>query len=81
MIPGEIENSLNVLEFLAKNFKERIISIMAQFTPTKISPIKRKLKPLEYKIILKKLDECGFTNGYIQDYTSADESFIPNFTE
>ena len=81
VIPGEIENSLNVLEFLGRNFKERIISIMSQFTPTKISPIKRKLKPLEYKIILKKLDECGFTNGYIQDYTSADESFIPNFTE
>lgn len=78
VLPGEIENSLETIKFLGQNYKNRIVSIMSQFTPTKLSPIKRKLKPLEYKIIMKKVEEENL-KGYFQDFESANSDFIPDF--
>ena len=78
VLPGEIENSLDVINFLTQNHNDRIVSIMSQFTPTPQSPIKRKLKPLEYKIIMKKVEEANL-KGYFQDFESANENFIPDF--
>lgn len=78
VLPGEIENSLGVIDFLTQNYKDKIVSIMSQFTPTPQSPIKRKLKPLEYKIIMKKVEEANL-KGYFQDFESASQNFIPDF--
>lgn len=79
VLPGEINNSLFALEYLAKNFSDRLVSLMSQFTPTPNSPIKRKLTPLEYKIVANRFLK-HFQKGYIQDFDSASEDFIPNFT-
>ena len=78
VLPGEIENSLDVINLLTQNHNDRIVSIMSQFTPMPQSPIKRKLKPLEYKIIMKKVEEANL-KGYFQDFESANENFIPDF--
>ena len=80
VIPGEIQNSLDTLDYLASKYNDRLISLMSQFTPTPLSPIKRKLTPLEYKIVESKFLK-SFKNGYIQDFDSASEDFIPNFSE
>ncbi len=80
VIPGEIQNSLDTLDYLASKYNDRLISLMSQFTPTPLSPIKRKLTPLEYKILENKFLKL-FQNGYIQDFDSASEDFIPNFSE
>lgn len=80
VIPGEIQNSLDTLDYLASKYNDRLISLMSQFTPTPLSPIKRKLTPLEYKIVENKFLKL-FQNGYIQDFDSASEDFIPNFSE
>ena len=80
VIPGEIQNSLDTLDYLASKYNDRLISLMSQFTPTQLSPIKRKLTPLEYKIVENKFLKL-FQNGYIQDFDSASEDFIPNFSE
>ena len=80
VIPGEIQNSLDTLDYLASKYNDRLISLMSQFTPTPLSPIKRKLTPLEYKIVENRFLKL-FQNGYIQDFDSASESFIPNFSE
>ena len=79
VLPNEINNSLEVLSLLSESCKDRIISVMSQFTPTPNSPIQRRLKPIEYKIITKKIEELGFKYGYIQDFDSASDCFIPNF--
>ena len=78
VLPEEIENSIGIINFLSQNYKDKIVSIMSQFTPTPQSPIKRKLKPLEYKIIMKKVEEANL-KGYFQDFESANENFIPDF--
>ena len=80
VIPGEIQNSLDTLDYLASKYNDRLISLMSQFTPTPLSPIKRKLTPLEYKIVENKFLKL-FQNGYIQDFDSASGDFIPNFSE
>lgn len=80
VIPGEIQNSLDTLDYLASKYNDRLISLMSQFTPTPLSQIKRKLTPLEYKIVENKFLKL-FQNGYIQDFDSASEDFIPNFSE
>ena len=80
VIPGEIKNSLDTLDYLTSKYSDRFVSLMSQFTPTPLSPIKRKLTPLEYKIVESKFLK-SFKNGYIQDFDSASEDFIPNFSE
>lgn len=80
VLPNEIDNSLKVIDYIAKNFPDRIVSVMSQFTPTPKSSIKRKLTPLEYKIVQK----CALnklTKGYFQDFDSAEDSFIPKFLQ
>lgn len=78
VLPEEIGNSIGIINFLSQNYKDKIVSIMSQFTPMPQSPIKRKLKPLEYKIIMKKVEEANL-KGYFQDFESANENFIPDF--
>ena len=78
VLPEEIENSIGIINFLSQNYKDKIVSIMSQFTPTPQSPIKRKLKPLEYKIIMKKVEEANL-KGYFQDFESVSQNFIPDF--
>lgn len=80
VLPNEIDNSLKVIDHIAENFPDRIVSVMSQFTPTAKSSIKRKLTPLEYKIVQKHALN-KLTKGYFQDFDSAEDSFIPKFLE
>ena len=52
---------------------------MCQFTPTKNSTIKTRLFPLEYKIVVNHALKLGLDQGYIQDFESASEKYIPDF--
>lgn len=81
-MPSQTADSLKILRWIADNAKENcLVSLMCQYTPyfnAKIFPeINRKLKPIEYKIVLTKANELGLTNGYAQDMSSATEDFIP----
>lgn len=79
VLPGEIENSLKTLDILKQNFDGRQISLMSQFTPNGKSSLNRKLTPIEYKIVLKHLENLGLSNGYVQEFSSADSCFVPKF--
>lgn len=80
VLPNEIDNSLNAIDYIAENFPNRIVSVMSQFTPTPKSSIKRKLTPLEYKIVQKRAIR-KLAKGYFQDFGSAEDLFIPKFLE
>lgn len=79
VLPGFLENSKKVLAFISKKIKNPFISLMSQFTPTPYSSIKRKIYPLEYKIILNYAKNLNLFRGYFQELDSANESFIPSF--
>jgi putative pyruvate formate lyase activating enzyme len=84
VLPSYLENSIRVLEIIAENFRDdAVISIMSQYTPLEElrldKKINRPLKPIEYKIILKKALELGVNDAYIQEQTSCGKEFIPDF--
>ena len=82
IMPSQTADSLKILQWIADNPKENcLVSLMCQYTPyfnaKNFPEINRKLKPIEYKIVLTKANELGLTNGYAQDMSSATEDFIP----
>ena len=79
VLPGYVENSINVLNIINDNFPTRKISLMSQFTPNGKSKLNRKLKPIEYKAVLTHMQSLELSNGYIQDFGSASDDFVPDF--
>lgn len=79
ILPDQTKDSLKILEFIKKNIKDPIISLMSQFTPSGENKIGRKLLKLEYKIVLKKARSLGLDQGFFQEMSASDENFIPEF--
>ena len=84
VMPNCTNDSIKLLEWLSKvNNAKYLISIMGQYTPCfnsyKYPEIDRPLKPIEYKIVVQKAKQLGLNNGYIQDLSSCNASFIPEW--
>lgn len=80
ILPGEVENSLDVMKIIAERFLKARISIMSQFTPTKESgSLNRPIRNLEYKIIINSALSHGITDAFVQELSSADSSYIPDW--
>lgn len=83
VLPNHVANSLEALELLEKTCTNKVfISLMSQYNPvyraTKISSINRKLQTTEYDMVLDKLEELGFENGWTQLLESNDY-YQPDF--
>ena len=87
VIPDEIQNSFDVLDWIKSNFdNDTYISLMGQYTPChlvssmeNLSKYNRILKPIEYKRIINHAKILGFENCFVQELTSASQNFIPDF--
>ena len=84
VLPNNIEDSKKVLDYIKDNFgNDTYISLMGQYLPyykaLNDKTINRKLKPLEYKIVMNYALKLGFKNGFFQELDSANECFIPRF--
>jgi len=79
VLPGEVKNSIEVLNEIKNNFPDVFVSLMSQFTPNGKGEKTRGITPLEYKIVLSHFEKLGLENGYMQDFSSSSESFVPNF--
>ena len=79
ILPDEINDSKKVLEDIKNNFSEVCVSLMSQFLPVGNSDKKRKIKPIEYKILLSHFKKIGLKNGFFQDLESSNEAFVPKF--
>ena len=83
VLPGHVDNSLQALRFLAENLSPRItLSLMSQYQPTAavsdLPPFNRPLLSTEYDMVVREMDRLGFTNGWIQDSSSA-QYYNPDF--
>ncbi len=82
ILPGEIENSLKVLDLLSENFstEEILVSLMRQYTPVGglPAPYDRQITEEEYDAVLSWMYLNGL-QGFTQEASSATEAFIPNF--
>lgn len=83
IIPGYVQNSLDVLRIFAENFKDRaLLSLMSQYTPCNMEnypKLNKTITPLEYKRVVKELERLNIEDGFIQKLSSANSVYIPDF--
>ena len=82
ILPGCVDNSLKVLDWLGENFRpgEILVSLMRQYTPMGglPAPFDRRVTEEEYDAVLSWM----FLNdleGFTQEAEAADKAFIPDF--
>ncbi|HOK82488.1 MAG TPA: radical SAM protein [Clostridia bacterium] len=81
VIPGEVPNSIGVLEAILKHFGSGVtLSLMSQFTPIEgCGRLPVRLKPIEYKAVVAKAEKLGFSDVFIQELSSAKPEYTPPF--
>ncbi|MDO8668529.1 MAG: radical SAM protein [bacterium] len=84
ILPGNIENSLKVLNYIKEIDKDICFNLMSQYEPVfkvkDFPEINRNIKPEEYKIVFDYLLELGLENGWVQEMKSH-AVFLPDFTK
>ena len=82
ILPGHVENSLKVLDWIGETFApgEVLVSLMRQYTPIPglPAPLDRPITEDEYQAVLSWM----FLNdleGFTQEESAADTAFIPDF--
>ena len=82
ILPGFVDNSLRVLDWLGENFKpgEVLVSLMRQYTPMEglPAPLDRRITDEEYDAVLSWM-YLNDLEGFIQEPDAADHAFIPDF--
>ncbi len=84
VLPNAIDNTKGVLSWVVNNLSnETYVSLMGQFVPygeaKNFKELQRRIKPLEYRIAIKILQDNNFNNAFIQELDSASDTFIPPF--
>ena len=84
VLPGELDNSLELLKLLHDHFGPRLpISIMSQFLPTdecqRRGQFQRQVTREEYDTVCQAINSYGFRHVFIQPEGGADD-FMPDFT-
>ena len=82
ILPGFVDNSLRVLDWLGENFApgEILVSLMRQYTPMGglPAPLDRKVTDEEYDAVLSWM-YLNDLEGFTQESDAADQAFIPDF--
>ena len=84
ILPGQVQNSLRVLDFLGENFEPGtiLVSLMRQYTPmprvAHMQELGRTVTEEEYEAVLSWM-YLNDLEGFIQEADAATPEFIPNF--
>lgn len=82
ILPGQVENSLKVLDWIADTFipGQVLVSLMRQYTPMPglSAPFDRPITEEEYDAVLSWMYLNGL-EGFTQEAAAADSIFIPDF--
>jgi putative pyruvate formate lyase activating enzyme len=82
VLPGNIENSIKVLQDIAAISTSIAVSLMAQYWPTPVMlthpTLGRTLLPEEYEMVKTELENLGFYKGWVQELESSD-NYLPDF--
>ena len=82
ILPGQVENSLKVLDFLGENFApgEILVSLMRQYTPMPglQPPYNRPITDAEYESVLSWM-YLNNLSGLVQEQAASGTNFIPDF--
>ena len=85
VLPGCVDNSLGVLDWVAEHFRsgDILFSLMSQYVPmgraVEMPPFNRRITELEYDSVLSYMMLLGIEDGYTQDFSSAERGYTPSF--
>ena len=85
ILPGQIDNSLGVLDWIAEHFApgQVLLSLMGQYLPmgraAKMPPFDRRITELEYDAVYSWAQLLGLRDGFTQELSSASGQYIPAF--
>ena len=85
VLPGCVDNSLGVLDWVAEHFRsgDILFSLMSQYVPmgraVDMPPFDRRITELEYDSVLSYMMLLGIEDGYTQDFSSAERGYTPSF--
>ncbi|MBU9888889.1 MAG: radical SAM protein [Candidatus Omnitrophica bacterium] len=85
VLPGHVENSLEVLRLIRREFGPEIpISVMSQYRPvsacSRHGEFQRVLKAKEYEQVLELVGKLGFSKVYVQELVEQ-TAFLPDFND
>ena len=83
VLPSNTNSSISALDYLAENFGDTYISVMAQYVPcgdlTEYKEINRPLTQREYDKVVNHIFDLGLDKIFVQDLEAASDEFIPDF--
>lgn len=85
ILPGQIQNSKQVIDWISDCFPAGTVlfSLMSQYLPcgraADFPEINRRLYQQEYDEVEEYLFQKGIEDGFLQELSSADHVYIPNF--
>ena len=83
VLPGYLDNTRRVLDWIAETFApgDVLVSLMSQYTPTNnmTGRMARRVTAAEYRAAAAYMRNCGITDGFVQERTSAEEAYTPAF--
>ena len=83
VLPGYLDNTRRVLDWIAETFTpgDVLVSLMSQYTPTAnmTGRLARRVTAAEYRAAADYMRNCGITDGFVQERTSAEEAYTPAF--
>lgn len=83
ILPMAAYDSVNVVRFLSTLENDVYFSLMSQYTPygeiEDFKELQRKITRREYSKVLAAVEECGLKNVFLQDFSSAEKEYIPDW--
>ena len=85
VLPGQVGNSLGVLDFVADHFApgEILLSLMSQYIPfgraKQMPGLDRPITQEEYDGVLSYMELLGIEDGFTQEFSSATDAYIPTW--
>lgn len=83
LLPANTKEAMAVFDWVKTNAPDAYFSIMSQYVPMgralDIAPINRRVTAREYEKVLSHIFESNFQKVYMQERTSADKKYTPEF--
>ena len=83
ILPGCAEESMAILDWIARELPGAWVSLMAQYLPfgnlNGLEELNRRLTQPEYDSVVEHLMELGLEDGFVQELSSSDKKYIPSF--
>lgn len=83
LMPQATRDAIAIFDWVRENLPNAYFSIMSQYIPLNsainMPIINRKITAREYDKVTDYIANSGFSNCYIQERSSANRNFIPNF--